>query len=72
MLGQRLMHVPSETNSPSIIPMLSLHAPLAVIAVITTNGQRLIVISYDKDGPEEEIELDDVSEDDVVEEATSQ
>ena len=47
MLGQRL-HVPEKTERPSIIPMLSLHAPLAVLAVDITNGQKLIVLSYDK------------------------
>lgn len=76
MLAQRLMHLTDESVPPSIIPVTSIYAPLAVMAVKTKNGPRMIVISYDKassvpvahpdtkqDGPEDEMDLDELDED---------
>lgn len=71
MLAQRLMHLTDESVPPSIIPVTSIYAPLAVMAVKTKNGPRMIVISYDKDGPEDEMDLDELDEDNVIDVATS-
>ena len=50
-LAQRLLHVPDTSEAPTVIPVTSLQAPIAVALVKTQSGKRIVAISYDKVSP---------------------